>query len=138
MTSDKVKIGIGYHIMVVDDEEKVAKFLYEMLKNRGYEVTVFSRSNEALEFFLANSESIDLVITDQTMPELTGAELSQQLLSKQPDLPIFLVTGFSEEIDSDKANELGIKEYISKPLKLADLANTLQHYLPANKRSQTA
>ena len=138
MSTAKPKIGTGYHLLVVDDEEKVAKFITEMLKNKGYTVTTLNSSKAALDFFTANRHTVDLVITDQTMPELTGAELSQALLAIQPELPIFLVTGFSEEIDNDKAAMLGIKEYITKPLKLAELAEKIQLHLIAKTQSQSA
>lgn len=138
MTTGKIKFGLGYHILVVDDEEKVAKFISEMLKNKGYTVTTLNSSREATDYFSAHKQSIDLVITDQTMPDITGAELAQSILNERPDQLIFLITGYSEEIDSEKAAEIGIKEYITKPLKLADLAEKLQFYLPAKEQNQTA
>lgn len=138
MSTDKPKFCQGYHIMVVDDEEKVAKFISEMLKNKGCTVTTLNSSKQALDYFNANMQSIDLVITDQTMPEITGAELAQNMLAIQPDLAIFLVTGYSEEIDSDKAADLGIKEYITKPLKLSDLAEKLQKHLPDKLNTKSA
>lgn len=138
MSTAKHTFCQGYHILVVDDEEKVAKFISEMLKNKGCNVTTLHSSKEAVDYFMANKQSIDLVITDQTMPEITGAELAQSMLAEQPDLPIFLVTGYSEEIDKDKAIEMGIKEYITKPLKLADLAEKLQKHLQGKLHSQTA
>lgn len=138
MKTNKQKYGTGYHVMVVDDEEKVAKFICEMLKNKGYQVTSYSSSQDALNFFLENKQSIDLVITDQTMPKLTGAELAKNLLQAKPELPIFLATGFSEEVDNDKAMEIGIKEYLSKPLKLSDLTERLIKYLPEKRHSQSA
>ena len=138
MSTGKNKFCQGYHIMVVDDEEKVAKFLTEMLKSKGCTVTTLNNSKTAMDFFIKNKQSIDLVITDQTMPEMTGAELAQQMLSEKPQLPIFLVTGYSEEIDSDKAAALGIKEYITKPLKLSELAEKIQKHLPDRLHNQTA
>lgn len=138
MSTGKTKFGTGYHVMVVDDEEKVAKFISEMLKNKGYTVTTLNSSKEAMEFFVANKQTVDLVITDQTMPDITGAELAKGMLQERADLPIFLVTGFSEEIDNDGALEMGIKEFITKPLKLSELAEKLQKYLPEKIQSRSA
>ena len=130
MNTANGKLLQGYHILVVDDEAKVAKFMTEMLKNKGCTVTTLNSSKEAMHFFVKNKQAIDLVITDQTMPEMTGAELAKILLQEKPQLPIFLVTGFSEEIDQEKAAALGIKEYITKPLRLADLAEKIKKHLP--------
>lgn len=138
MNTDKTKFCQGYNILVVDDEEKVAKFITEMLKNKGCTVTTLNSSKTAMDYFVANRQSIDLVITDQTMPEITGAELAKSMLDQKPDLPIFLVTGYSEEIDSDKAAGMGIKEFITKPLKLSDLAEKLKKHLPKGNHSQSA
>ena len=128
----------NYHILVIDDEEKVAKFITEMLKNKGYAVTTFNSSKQAMEYFNSHADTIDLVITDQTMPDITGAELSKQMLQRDPNLPIFLITGFSEEVNSEKAAELGIKEYITKPLRLAELVEKLKIYLPDDLHHQSA
>jgi len=128
----------NYHILVIDDEEKVAKFITEMLKNKGYAVTTLNSSKQAMEYFNSHADTIDLVITDQTMPDITGAELSKQMLQRDPNLPIFLITGFSEEVNSEKAAELGIKEYITKPLRLAELVEKLKIYLPDDLHHQSA
>ena len=131
MSSAKTKFCQGYHILVVDDEEKVAKFITEMLTVKGASVTTLNSSKEALDYFRANKQAVDLVITDQTMPEMTGTELVQNMLAERPELPIFLVTGYSPEVDEDNAESLGIREFISKPLRLADLSQKLQKHLPA-------
>ncbi len=138
MSTSNSKVLHGYHIMIVDDEPKVAKFMTEMLKNKGCTVTTLNSSREAMDFFTANKQSIDLIITDQTMPEMTGAELAQKILSDNPQMPIFLVTGFSEEIDQEKAIAIGIREYITKPLRLADLADKINKHLADSARSRTA
>lgn len=138
MNTGNIKIFQDYHILVVDDEEKVAKFLTEMLKNKGCAVTTLNSSQQAMDFFMQNKQSIDLVITDQTMPELTGIELTEKMLAENPDLPVFLVTGYSEEVDNEKALALGIREYITKPLKLSELAEKIQKHLPGKVHSRTA
>ena len=130
MSAAKNQYCKGYEILIVDDEATVAKLISEMVQSKGCSATVFNNSTEALDYFLGHKDSIDLVITDQTMPELTGAQLAETILQAKQDIPIFLMTGYSESIDPDKAHEMGIKEFIHKPLKLADLSQRLQKHLP--------
>jgi len=104
------------HILVVDDERSVAGFLRELFETRGYKVTVEIDSVKALEIFKKDPAKFDLVITDQTMPKLTGAELSKQILSTRSSMPIILCTGYSEVIDENEAFEIGINEYLTKPI----------------------
>ena len=131
MSIKELDRNCNYHILVVDDEETVAKFITEMLKNKGYIVTTLNSSRQALTYFDDHRDSVNLIITDQTMPEMTGAELAQSVLSINPNMKIFIVTGYSEEIDSERAYQLGIKEYLAKPLRLSDLAEKVQRHLAA-------
>ncbi len=100
-----------------------------MLSHFGYEVTVRTSSIEALEAFKAQPDKYDLVITDMTMPNMTGMDLSQELLRLRPDLPIILCTGFSEMITEDKAKQMGIKAFVLKPLVLREIAQTVRRVL---------
>ena len=129
MSTDKNKYCKGYEILVVDDEQTVAKLISEMIETKGCTARIFNNSSEALDYFIAHKDTIDLVITDQTMPELTGAQLARSILSERGEIPVFLMTGYSEEIDQAKAFEMGIKEFITKPLKLSDLSERLQKHL---------
>ena len=108
--------GDGETILVVDDEEIIGLFLYEMLSGRGYNVVSFSDSVEAFKYFSKHRKEVDLVITDQTMPKLTGVDMAQAMLELRKDLPIILATGFSQIVDADKANALGISAFFQKPL----------------------
>ena len=108
-------------IMVVDDEPAVANFLDDVLRQNKAKVEVFTNSEQALAYFEKNPESIDIIITDQTMPKLTGAALSEKILAIRLDIPIVLCTGYSTEITEDSAHELGIKKFIHKPVDMEKL-----------------
>jgi PAS domain S-box-containing protein len=103
------------HIMVVDDEESIIHFTRIMLDQLGYTVTSLISSMDALMLFRSAPQRYDLVITDQVMPEMTGLQLSVELLKIRPELPIIIMTGYSESVDQDKAKAAGIREYIEKP-----------------------
>ncbi len=117
--------GDPQHILVVDDESSVAGFLRELFETRGYKVTVEIDSVKALNIFKNDPGMFDLVITDQTMPKLTGAELSKEILSMRSDMPIVLCTGYSEVIDESEAFKIGINEYLTKPIDPVKLCNAV-------------
>lgn len=108
-------------IMVVDDESAVAGLIEESLKQQKACVKAFTDSQQALEYFKQDPQKIDIVITDQTMPELTGVELSKKLLELRNNITIILCTGFSTEINEESALQMGIKSYMEKPIKMAKL-----------------
>lgn len=115
-------------IMVVDDEPGISSFVTELLNINGYKVQAFNDPLAALKCFTSDPNSIDLLITDQTMPKLTGAELAEKLISLNPKLPVILCTGYSENINEEKSHQLGIAAFIKKPVvtsKLLDLVATL-------------
>lgn len=117
------------HILIVDDEESVAMFLTELLKMSGYQVTMMTSSTEALSLFKKNPQRYDLVITDQTMPDITGGELASTLLQLRPDIPIILCTGYSEKIDEKSAKDLGIQRFLEKPLRLNAVLESVSELL---------
>ena len=112
-------------ILLVDDEPILAEMGRDMLELLGYEVTVCTDSTEALTLFEVNPARFDAVMTDQTMPALTGIELAQRMLQIRPDLPILLCTGFSNMVDESLAKAAGIRGFAMKPLALKDLAALL-------------
>ncbi len=131
---EKIKIenmprGRGERILFVDDEPVVSNMMQRTLDNLGYAVTSFTSSIEALEAYKANPGNFDLVITDMTMPEMTGVHLTRELLTLQPDLPVILCTGFSEAIDEATAKSLGIREYVKKPVDKYTLAKAVKKAL---------
>lgn len=121
------------HILFVEDEDIVAEMGEAMLKSLGYKVTVFKNSMEALEHFKAQPGKFDLVITDMTMPRMTGKELSKNILKIRPETPIILSTGFSEHINGNIAKQIGIREYFMKPILKRDLAKTVRKVLDEKK-----
>jgi PAS domain S-box-containing protein len=121
--------GNNARIMVVDDEESLAKMIEAALSWLGYKPTAFTSSVKALEAFEATPDAYDAVITDQTMPTLPGAELAKRVLKIRPDIPVILCSGYSEAIDSARAKQLGIREYLMKPITGRGLAAVLQKYL---------
>ncbi len=107
--------GGGESILLVDDEEMLTELGRERLERLGYRVTALTSSREALALFEADPDRFDLVITDQTMPELTGAEMAAEMLRLRPDTPIILCTGFSSQISPEKARRIGIRRFLMKP-----------------------
>jgi CheY-like chemotaxis protein len=120
--------GTG-QILFVDDEETLARLGQRMLERLGYGVVARTNSIEALETFRNTPEAFDLVITDQTMPQMTGAVLARELRQIRPDIPIILCTGFSHVIDTDKAAAQGIDAFLLKPLIAKDLGLAIQQVL---------
>ncbi len=116
-------------ILFVDDEETIVRLGKELLSQLGYIVEVHTSSQEALNAFRNHPQRFDLVITDQTMPGLTGEALSRELLRIRPELPIILCTGFSHIMTAEKAKALGIQAYLMKPLAIRDLAPIVRHVL---------
>jgi signal transduction histidine kinase len=109
-------------VFLIEDEKSVAKMGKEMLEELGYEVIVSTNSMAALEIFRRDPSLYDLVMTDQTMPELTGERLACELLKIRQGLPIILCTGFSHTVTAERAKALGIRGYLTKPYSMQDLA----------------
>ncbi len=116
-------------ILLVDDEESIAVTMNIMLSRLGYAVTVRSSSSEALETFKENPHGFDLVITDLTMPEMTGDELAAEALAVRPDIPVILMTGYNDLIGSDRIKMQGITDVMPKPCKKAEVAQTVRRVL---------
>ena len=116
-------------ILFVDDEDLIVNIAQEMLESLGYHITARTSSVEALETFRAKPDEFDLIITDMTMPNMTGAELAAKLLKIRPDIPIILCTGFSELMDEDRAKGMGIRQYLMKPVDKKDMAKAIRKAL---------
>jgi len=123
-------------ILLVDDEKSLVNIGTEMLEQLGYKVVGKTNSLKALNAFSAKPEEFDLIITDQTMPHLTGAELAKKIFLIRPDIPIILCTGFSEVISEEKAKSIGIREYIMKPIFMKEIAYVVRRLLDANDRGE--
>ncbi|MGW8302083.1 MAG: ATP-binding protein [Desulfobacterales bacterium] len=116
-------------ILLVDDEEQIVSMEQQMLENLGYEVTARTDCTEALKEFSQKPQNFDLVITDMTMPHMTGDELALKLLDIKPDIPVILCTGFNEDITEEKALAMGIQKFVMKPVIKNDLATTIRTVL---------
>lgn len=122
------------HILFVDDEAVLVRLGQAMLEHLGYEVTAYTSSLEALRAFRAGPEQFDVVITDQTMPILTGATLVEELRRIRPDIPIILCTGFSHMMNAEKAQALGVDAFVMKPGVTEELAVKIQQVLQKRPR----
>jgi PAS domain S-box-containing protein len=116
-------------ILFVDDEKVAVDTMQSMLEKLGYKVTGRTSSIEALEAFRNNPQGFDLVITDQTMPNMTGKDLAKELMTIRSDIPIILCTGFSEKIDERSAEKMGISAFVMKPIVMGQIANTIREVL---------
>jgi CheY-like chemotaxis protein len=101
----------------------------EMLNRLGYNVTTRTSSIEALELFRMKPMEFNLVITDQTMPQMTGTDLAREILRIRPDIPIILCTGFSHAVTPEKARAQGIREFVMKPIVGAELGRVVRRAL---------
>jgi len=117
------------HILLIDDEEDIVEMLQKMLTYFGYQITTESNSEEALKLFCAYPNRFDLVVTDQTMPKITGIELTQKISEIRPDIPVILCSGFSELITEEKLKDIGVSEYIMKPIHCKELAGIIRKVL---------
>ena len=116
-------------ILFVDDEECITETCSELLECQGYKVTGAMSSDEAIELFRANPTDFDLIITDQTMPGMTGAEMAAELLKTREDIPIILCTGYSATLSEQEARQMGISEYCQKPMDIKQLATVVRKVL---------
>jgi signal transduction histidine kinase len=116
-------------ILFIDDEEVTVEAVHEMLEELGYQPVSKSNSKEALEIFRNDPRRFQLVITDQTMPEMTGMELAEKLLRIRPDIPIILSTGFSDAIEEQQLAKLGIHGFLTKPYDMHEFARIIRKTL---------
>jgi PAS domain S-box-containing protein len=122
-------------VLFVDDEPALAEIGREMLSSLGYQVEACSNSIEALELFRAFPDRFDLVVTDFTMPRLTGDALAHELIAIRSDIPIILFTGYSDQVTRERFAKLGIKDCLMKPLSRRDLAQSIRRVLDGARLS---
>jgi signal transduction histidine kinase/CheY-like chemotaxis protein len=116
-------------ILFVDDEAAIVEMGTSMLERLGYHVTATTRSEEALRIFKDDPDAFDLLISDQTMPHLTGDRLAGRMLALRPDLPVILISGFSERVTALNYKQIGVREFVMKPLVLRDLSQAIERAL---------
>ena len=122
-------------ILFVDDEESIVTMTQLLLERLGYQVETKTNPVEALELFQLDSDKFDLVITDMTMPQMTGITLSEKLLELRSDIPVIICTGHSPLIDEKRSSAMGIAAYAAKPIERIEIANTIRKVLDERKKS---
>jgi CheY-like chemotaxis protein len=111
--------------LFIDDEKALATIGGEMLDSLGFTTSVTTSSLDALEVFKTAPNEFDLVVTDQSMPGLTGEALAKEILALRPDVPIIICTGYSEDISAERARSIGIRGFLLKPMLKKDLAASI-------------
>jgi len=134
-TDEELPTG-NERILFVDDEESMVHIGRYRLERLGYQVEARTSPVEALELFRTNPDQFDLVITDMTMPRMTGEQLVKEILKIRPDMATIICTGFSEKMDEERAKEIGIRQYIEKPLNRSDLAKLVRKVLDEEQKVQ--
>lgn len=119
----------GKSVLLVDDEVTITGYLSEMLEIKGFSVTCCNNSQEALSNFVANPEGYDIVITDMTLPGMTGVELARGMLAVRPDLPIILCSGYIDEEKREEIQQAGIREFFNKPVDSGQLIQAIHSQL---------
>jgi CheY-like chemotaxis protein len=120
------------NILVLDDDELVSEYLGALLESESYHVTVLNEPVEALKRFIAAPDNFDLIITDQVMPELTGIEVAQAVLKLRPQIPVLLITGYSENINAENAKLFGLSGFFSKPINETQFLSEVRNLISAN------
>ena len=126
-------VGQGENILIVDDEAFFLEVIEESLKLLNYTVTATRSSLKTLQLFRENPSKYDLIITDQTMPEMTGAQLAQEIRKIDANIPIILCTGYSETVTEQSAKYYGITNFLMKPINIGDLGNAVAQALSTAK-----
>ena len=121
--------GRGRHILVVDDEPDIVKVIADGLGRMGYQVTAVTDPRDALAAFTAQPEAFDAVLSDLSMPHLSGAALGRRMLDLRPGIPIVLFTGYAAELSPDEARAAGFRAVLNKPMSLSVLAESLHRVL---------
>jgi signal transduction histidine kinase/ActR/RegA family two-component response regulator len=124
-----IEINGKERILLIDDEQQIIDIERQILERLGYTVTSKTDSQEALEEFAAQPDHFDLVITDMTMPKMTGDQLAQRMMDIKPQIPVILCTGFNEAISEEKALAMGIDKFVMKPVVKDELASTIRTVL---------
>ncbi|NNF05215.1 MAG: PAS domain S-box protein [Candidatus Eisenbacteria bacterium] len=139
LTADtSVVSGGNERVLVVEDEESVAKVLVEMLSSFGYQAQAKLSSSDALSAFRESPDAFDLVLTDMAMPELTGAQLAKAILAIRPDTPIILCSGYTGELTAEDISRVGIQAFLRKPVNPVNLAETVRSVLDSQTQKSAS
>ncbi len=121
--------GGSERVLFVDDEESLVNLNHQRLERLGYRVKSTTDPEEALKWFRADPDRFDIIITDMTMPKMTGDRLAREILATRPHMPVIICTGYSDRISEENAKALGIREYIEKPIETVKLAWAIREIL---------
>jgi CheY-like chemotaxis protein len=121
--------GHGQTVMIVDDEKPLVALAEEILAELGYEPVGFNTSRAALDAFREAPQRFDIVLTDETMPELLGTDLAREVRLLRPDIPIVLMSGYSGAPLDERARVVGVREVLRKPLQSKDIAECFERVL---------
>jgi CheY-like chemotaxis protein len=122
----------GDAVLVVDDEEMVRNMLVRLLSHSGFKVLAAKDADEAIA--MLQSRKVGLVLSDILMPSLTGLDLVMRIRSEYPDLPVVLMTGYTDRFDRDEAREAGANEFVTKPFRSKDILKTVQDLISSSNR----
>ena len=117
--------------MIVDDEHALANMMHDFLSMEGALVKTFYDPLLAIEAFYKYADQIDLVITDETMPHMSGSELARRMLALRPNLPVILCTGYSKNATHETTANIGIEAFFNKPVNMNELVLTIKALLPS-------
>ncbi len=124
-------------VLFVDDEPPLVEIARNMLARMGYQVSGFTSSQEALAEFQRDPWAYDLVISDQTMPGLTGAALAREIKARRPELPVIICTGFSHQLSPEQAAEIGVSAFVMKPITSAEISRVMRSALDASREAMS-
>ncbi|MCO6413047.1 MAG: response regulator, partial [Thiogranum sp.] len=116
-------------VLLVDDEPAVSEFMQDLLENWGLSVSVFNNSVEACQHFGEDPDAFELAVLDQTMPRMTGMDVSQHLLKLRPGLPVIIYTGYAEDLAEASVKQAGIRALVKKPVDTARLHDLVEELL---------
>ncbi|NOY59148.1 MAG: PAS domain S-box protein [Calditrichaeota bacterium] len=128
-------VGGKESILYIDDEEDLVRIAVERFSELGYHITGKTNSVEAMDLFQKDPDAFDLIITDQTMPGLSGKELSERVLEMRPQMPIILCSGYSETITRQEAMKVGIREFVLKPISIFEMPKIVRHILDEKNKT---
>lgn len=117
-----------HNILVVDDEQAITMLQEELLSSQGYQVKVAHNGEDAYNLFMQNPDSVDLIISDQTMPVMTGKDLAIKIKESYPEIPFIICTGYTDKLDEAQAKDLGIYAFFRKPVDNYKLIEAIQNY----------
>ncbi len=125
--------GRGERILVVDDEEEIQRVLSMILREAGYEVDLCGNGDEALQALVDQPDRYQLLLSDMTMPGMTGKELAKEVTKQFPQIPVVICTGYSSQLSAQEAKSIGVRAYLEKPLVMSELLMTIRQVLDKNQ-----